>query len=274
MNVIRPVSLTGHLRSKASPLRQYFETRFPNTLALRHDFASRSGDLLVTRTEAAAGTVGTTFDVMTRLLLRHDHRPVDVPVRGLWTKNHQDATDQLTTMARNALRRGTDEEFYRACWGLGLLTEATRSMPALVRGPTGPILYQGGNPITALLDLAPEGGLRELAALRALASEKLFPELRTPLFLNPTFYVSALCKADADIIAGGALIDLKTQLGIRNSWTRVFRLHQQDVRAPARRLRAVRHRGQVPVDTHGVLLGPLREPHHLVGVGGTGSARR
>jgi hypothetical protein len=64
-----------------------------------------------------------------------------------------------------------------------------------------------------LLALAPPAALGQLAAFRQVFETALLPQLagrRGPWALGPTFTGSALIRADADLIAAGLLLDLKT----------------------------------------------------------------
>jgi hypothetical protein len=55
--------------------------------------------------------------------------------------------------------------------------------------------------------------------LRALAETQLLPHLSPPFALGPTFDGSKYCQADADLIADGMLLDIKTRLGAKNRRT-------------------------------------------------------
>jgi hypothetical protein len=71
--------------------------------------------------------------------------------------------------------------------------------------------------VPVLLSLAPADALRQLRELDPLAAERLVPHLRPPYALGPTFDGSLLCAADADLIADGLLLDLKTRLGVAST---------------------------------------------------------
>ncbi|MEV6275892.1 hypothetical protein [Nocardia sp. NPDC051832] len=67
-----------------------------------------------------------------------------------------------------------------------------------------------------MLRLAPEDAIRQLCALLDLAGAKFFAALPRPpkwVVLGPTFAASELCRADADVIVEGLLIDIKTVQG-------------------------------------------------------------
>jgi hypothetical protein len=101
----------------------------------------------------------------------------------------------------------------RGCWALALLTEAFRSMQAATMGPLS--RFQGRT-VTAddLLALAPPAGLDQLARSREVFQGTLVPQLASrtgPWALGPVFAGSALIGgADADLVAAGLLLELKT----------------------------------------------------------------
>jgi len=99
----------------------------------------------------------------------------------------------------------------RSCWALALLTEASprRSRD---RGPLG--RFRGGSVSgDDLLGLVPPAGLTQLSEFRHVFETALLPQLAAragPWALGPTFAGSELIKADADLIAAGLLLELKT----------------------------------------------------------------
>jgi hypothetical protein len=102
----------------------------------------------------------------------------------------------------------------RSAWALALLTEVYRAGPAATAaGPLGQLRDHG--PVTAadLLGLAPLAGLDQLARFRQVFEAGLLPQLAArqgSWALGPVFTGSALMNADADLIAAGLLLDLKT----------------------------------------------------------------
>jgi hypothetical protein len=79
----------------------------------------------------------------------------------------------------------------------------------------GPLGRLRGVTVTGdyLLGLAPQAGLDQLTGFRSVFLTTLIPQLASrsgAWALGPTFTGSALIKADADLIAAGLLIDLKT----------------------------------------------------------------
>ena len=118
-------------------------------------------------------------------------------------------TDQFTGSAQ-----GSDTKpdlLYRACWGLALLTEVYRRGPEIAAiGPIGRLPQQSAR---SLLEAAPDAGLEQLAGLRCVMESALLPVVgsREGLWaLGPVFAGSQIMRGDADLIAGGLLIELKT----------------------------------------------------------------
>jgi hypothetical protein len=115
----------------------------------------------------------------------------------------------------------------RGCWALALLTEVFRAGPeVLQRGPLArfaPSVFgsTAGTAVSAedLLALAPPDAINQLTVLRGVLEGSLLPALyarRGPWYLGPTFAGSVgVGGADADLIATGLLVELKTTLGNR-----------------------------------------------------------
>ena len=109
------------------------------------------------------------------------------------------------------------------CWFLALLTEAYRGGPAVaMAGPLG--RFQNRQPsVDEVLHMAPKAAIGQLSDLRHVFETVLVPQLASrhgSWSLGPDFAGSALLNADADLIAAGLLMDLKTtaakpSLGIR-----------------------------------------------------------
>jgi hypothetical protein len=57
--------------------------------------------------------------------------------------------------------------------------------------------------------LAPPDAIDQLRQLDRLAAQNLLPQLVPPFHLAPEFDGSCWCAADADLIAGGLLLDIK-----------------------------------------------------------------
>lgn len=215
-------TLTSALRDKQSPLRLYLEDRFPRNRVLQAEYRAGSGELLVDTGTAHAGTVGTAFDIMVRLLLDPGQSLSEPTKSGAWSLEDMAVIERVLTTARREARSvrggaGTGEELARACWALALCTEVYRSTEAWLYSPLAS--FKDGFTEDELLALAPEDAIGQLQALRAVAKERLLPRLGQPVYPAPRFEASDLCNADADLIAGGILLDLKTKAGAKNART-------------------------------------------------------
>lgn len=102
----------------------------------------------------------------------------------------------------------------RGCWALVLLTEFYRAGLAAAIG--GPLASLDPASTPDLLALASPAALDQLAQLRRVLEQVLLPALATRhglCTLGPTFTGSALVHADADLIAAGLLLEVKTSQG-------------------------------------------------------------
>jgi hypothetical protein len=209
-------TLTSELKNKNSPLLHYIRQEFPNTIALRREFDARSGPLLVAGGDAPANTIGTAFDVLTMLVLDETHKPTRFPPSSRWTKKHALVGEYLTEIAVGAMQPAfkNPDVFYWSVWGLGLLTEVHRAF--LPGAPINKIVATQApvkETLLAVASLMPEDAIDQLLELREVADEHFLPYLPRPLDLNPEFFAAKTCAADADVLAGGTLIDIKVQLG-------------------------------------------------------------
>lgn len=221
MITYRYANLTSAIRDKASPLRQYLDQRYPNVKPLQTDFRSRSGSLLVDGGEASPALMGSAFDLQLRFLLDPDDVPL-ISIQAFFGSSYEAAIESVIAVAQEACRDGSHgEALNRACWALALTTEVYRVGGFLPDSPLTRLHNEGRFTREQLLALAPLDALRQMDELRALAGVQLRPYLAPPFALGPTFDGSEHCLADADLIAGGMLLDIKTRLGPKNPRTGV-----------------------------------------------------
>jgi hypothetical protein len=103
---------------------------------------------------------------------------------------------------------------YRTCWATALLTEVFRGGPGVaVRGPLG--RFAGRRNVTGdeLLAMTPPPAAGQMTLFREVFTTVLLPQLADCHGLwgvGSAFTGSALISADADLIAAGLLLDLKT----------------------------------------------------------------
>jgi hypothetical protein len=234
--------LTAEIANPRSPVRQFISERFTAGLRdLQGHYRVGAPSLIVPavpRAEANPGTVGTAADWLLRFLVQP--RPsLELAANGALlcgARRAAPSTGMLAALGDIAsslgLGRsqvvGSDETAFagpmegnaappellaRACWALALLTEVWRGGPMVAAaGPLGQ--FRNREPSASkLLALAPPAALGQLAAFREVFQTALLSKLAAwhgPWRLGPTFSGSALLHADADLIAAGLLLDLKT----------------------------------------------------------------
>ncbi|MFJ6154282.1 hypothetical protein [Micromonospora profundi] len=222
-------ALTVALSNRASPARLFIQGRFGHWQDLQARYWESVGSLVVPGSKANPGTVGSAFDWMVRFMVhpRPDLRlallgaripPLRHAVRELArTLNYSESGDSMGASRFTGPAAGSEVDHQlvaRACWALALLTGLYWVGPT----PGSPLMALAPRSITAekLLELAPPAALDELQALRTFAERSLLPSLsarRGAWALGPTFAGSSLMNADADLIAAGLLLELKTSLG-------------------------------------------------------------
>ncbi|GGK60941.1 hypothetical protein [Nocardia camponoti] len=218
-------NLSAALRDKKSPLREYLDQRFPDVRPIQAEFRRGSGPLLVdsaTVNPANPATLGSAFDFLVRFLLVPNHAPV-IALLGFFGHPHELAVieDVIGVASASAAASADSEDvdrLSRACWALALCTDVYRR--GLLRDSALASLLEAGRfDPASLLSLAPPDAIRQLWELRGVADQHFLPKLRPPFYPGPTFDASKLVNADADLIADGLLIDIKTHLGAKNART-------------------------------------------------------
>jgi hypothetical protein len=218
-------SLSRAVKEKNTPLRLYLQQKYPNARPIQAAYKSAASAIAVESAGAPAATVGTAMDLVVRFLLD----PNDVPRSArilLPFAEYQDVVDALSRTAGEAVRDGERgrQEFSQAIWALALCVETHRT-----GGMSSPLildLFRSGEfDVHTMMSQAPATALHELDALRGLAERALIPRLQHPFHLGPEFDDSKrgdgidtrLIAAEADLICNGLLLDIKTQLGNKNS---------------------------------------------------------
>ena len=217
-NQFRWRTLTAEVSDKASPLRQHLEAHFPNIRPLQDEYKASAGGILVERGSAHPGTLGAAFDFAVRFALDPGYK-ADIAVIGFMSDRLQDLAGEVVTVAKAAQTFSPrSPELMRACWALALCTEVFR-VGLMAGSPLAQLVEENGLTAATLLDLATQDAIDELTALSDVADEHLVQHVldKKPLHLGPTFAGSRQCPADADLIAGGTLIDLKCTVGKKNS---------------------------------------------------------
>lgn len=237
------MSLTSELDRPGGLLGRYLRERFPLLRLVQGPYREAAAALVPLLPPEGAriayGTVGTAFDWRVRFLL---HPQPDLRLAflgaGLLGRRWMALAGELAGEVGGSLhlRLGGSgpgaaaaatpatapaaggpvdrERLVRACYALALFTEVLRAGP-LPGSPLG--LLPATATVDDLLALAGDGEVVDLLALTEAARESLLPAVAIrggPLRLGPTFAGSLeVGGADADLIAGGLLLELKVQLG-------------------------------------------------------------
>lgn len=228
----RYTNLSAALRDRRSPLRGYLDRTFPAVRAVQADYRSRIGPIVVPSAGASPALVGVAFDLGVRIRLEPDRVPEIATIAFSAMPHRQAVIRRIGDDAGRCVRTGDVEGFARACWALALCVQVYRD------GGIGPdsALYRlvraDRFTVPDLESVASGAAVTELVRLDELARGRLVPHLRRPWHLGPTFDASALCAADADLIADHLLIDIKTRLGPADPRTgiRSDRLPSADIR--------------------------------------------
>jgi hypothetical protein len=242
--------LTREIAKPESPVRQFLDARFATGLRpLQQQYRKAAPALTVApadKRDVNPGTAGTAADWLLRFLA-HPQPGMRVALKGveecrpaglkllpalmqvLAEIGIPGAVAAADMRSLYGLAQDADRDRYagpapgsivspellnRACWALALLTEAFRGgAAAALRGPLGRLDEQPEITGDDLLGLAPAAGLDQLSQFRQVFTSALLPGLadrRGQWTIGPSFSGSALIMADADLIAAGLLMDLKT----------------------------------------------------------------
>lgn len=218
----RYANLTGALRDTDSPLRKYFGEQFPNVAPLQRTYRQAGGELLVEPGTANPAIVGAAFDFGVRFTLLPNDFPAVAAAAFIRRPTEFRAIGDLAMVAGRAAADGDHATLGRACWALGWTTDVYRSGRVIPASPLRRLLAEpSGLTVAGMLRIAPADGLHQLTEMWSLAEDRLVPAVSGPYLPGPTFDGSEYCAADADLIAGDLLIDLKTRVGTKNQRTGV-----------------------------------------------------
>lgn len=220
-------TLTSEVADPQSPVAAWLRTTLPNHKEIQTAYRTQTGVARVLPGPAVAThTQGAAIDWWIRFL--DDPAPqLDLALRGLTNLRalpcfragmrllhelggiDRDVTQQPVDPSRFADR--SDEWWARVCYALALLIEPYRQ-PSI----EGSRLMQlaDGCDVSDLLGLTNADEVADLIAMRDLAVEQLLPQLPSgPVVTGSTFEGSADLPADADVISGGWLVDVKAGQG-------------------------------------------------------------
>jgi hypothetical protein len=250
--MLRP--LTAELDNKESPVRRFLDERFTSgPREVQRRYRQDAPALVVPsadRSEANPGTVGTAADWLLQFML-HPRPSLEFAAVGAalcgrgsgMIEALVEISESLGYTPAEALplsggAHSTDftgpidgndsdpEQLARACWALALLTEMFRNPAVAVLGPLGRFQSRRAS-ADELLGLASPAALGQLAGFREVFASLLLPQLALRpgrCVLGAEFAGSALLKADADVIAAGLLLDLKTVSKLSLGVTTMFQV--------------------------------------------------
>jgi hypothetical protein len=248
-------SLTAALGDSRSPVRLFLHERFPNARDVQRRYREYAADLIIPGNQANPATVGTAADWLLRFLV-HPQPEVRLALFGSsFVPQHSPGLAAAIFAMCEALGIRTDttlppsamscrtfvgpvagsaierELLARGCWALALLTEFYRAGAAVaVKGPLGQLDHAT---TPDLLAMASPAALDQLDQFRYIFEQALLPRLASrqgTWALGPTFTGSALIHADADLIAAGLLLEVKTSQGAKRAdGSRRATLDKQDL---------------------------------------------
>jgi len=236
------MALTHQLDARGTPVREFFETRFP---AAQFKPISKAWRETVRAAEIACappegvnpGTIGTAFDYRARLCWAPIEWETTVAAGGtmkVFGLGRADlgvlAFELQEELARVASERcGEDladeleERVSRCCYALALYEQFFRTLAAAA---SSPLLELGKRAtIEDVLAIAPQAAVEDLSAMARLLCTS-YPELvGQEAVLNPRFDGSVEIRgADADVIVDRTLLELKTTR--QDSFERVNHVYQ------------------------------------------------
>jgi len=225
-SVLRMSALTYEVKDPNSPVAVWLRTTFPQPKGIQAAYRIAAGPARVLPSPAVAtGTQGAAVDWWLRMLV-DPAVSVDLALVGLRSRRvpcvraglellrelggvDRDGTVHPVDPTRFADR--PDEWWARVCYALALLVELYRA--ASIDGSRLMRLRPEAR-AADLLALANDDEVADLIAMRDLAHEHLFPALPSgPVTTGMTFDGSTDLAADADLIAGGVLVDFKAGQG-------------------------------------------------------------
>jgi hypothetical protein len=222
------VALTHQLDQRGTPVREFFEAKFPPAgfkVISKAWYEQVRAAPIVCEPPAGVnpGTIGTAFDYRARLcwapldwtktvaaggmfqLIRTGHTELGLLLTAVGEELERVAPDRCGA----GLERDREERICRCCYVLALYEQFFRTAAAAASSPLLEVVNNAS--IEEVLALAPQAGVDDLAAMAALLCERLANLVESPAVLNPTFDGSvAIGGADADLVVDRMLLELKT----------------------------------------------------------------
>ncbi|WP_199042677.1 hypothetical protein [Glycomyces salinus] len=228
-----------------SPVASWLRTRFPFHRGIQRQIRETSGTTKVEPPEGAVfGTVGGAIDWWLRVVVDPDEPQLDLafsgirllgdhPAAGLGIEllgsygisilNHDLEAEKPARLTES----GTETQA-RVCYALALFTEVFRAPIAQSKL----LSLQQDSSVDDLLGLASDDEVADLIAMRTESERSLLPYLPSgAVVCGPTFEGSRDLSADADLIVGDLLLELKATRGgkPRGDGKRTIRFERSDV---------------------------------------------
>lgn len=249
-NVPGMSALTYEIKTRNSPVAQWLAATFPHYKEIQTGFRTAAGQARVLPgKQVSPGTQGAAIDFWLRMLV-DAHLSIDLPLTGLMSRHApglQAGLELLGELAGGqipsnvgagevelrmrpvAFTGRSDQWWARVCYALALLVELYRA-PSVERSRL--MRLDPSSTADDLLALANDDEVADMIAMRDLALDRLLPALPAgPVTTGMTFDGSADLNADADLIAGGMLVDFKAGQGgsPRADGTRAASLARSDL---------------------------------------------
>ncbi len=214
-------SLSRELENKNSPIHAYVKENFPNTAALARLYKKEPSELLVPTvtpiSNYRSSVLGDAFDLLVRFVADPEYYPKQALSPMLEEHLLEYGEEAASIIAENGLDPNDELPPAAAalCWYLALTTQVYRTGWIREDSPLAPFLDDCE--FKDLIALAAEEDVQELQRLHKIAQQALYPLFagldKPSITPGPEFSGSEFCKADADIIADGTLIEIKTRIG-------------------------------------------------------------
>jgi len=239
-------ALTYEVKDAQSPVAVWLRTTFPEFKEVQTAFRVAAGPQRVLMPATVApGTQGAAIDWWLRMLVDRAVS-IDLPLAGLLSQRApcMRAGMELLLELGGGTGRGRetvgvmqparfadrpDEWWARVCYALALLVELYRAMSV---DNSRLMQLTASSRAADLLALTNGAEVADLIAMRDLARQRLLPGLpAAPVTSGMTFDGSEDLNADADLIAGGMLVDFKAGQGgkPRADGTRAASLARTDI---------------------------------------------
>ena len=200
------------LKDANTTLGGYLRSTFPNLKPIQADYKARASVLAVDGAGASPTMIGTAVDLIPRLIAEPDKLPDSAAQLFPFNDGYHEELAGLVELANDVDR----EKQARAAWGLALCVSAFRAGAAIA--PRIPDLVRSREfSASLMMTEAPREAVSELMALRELIEVRLMQRLAPETVFGPLFDLSKpgdgqRIAAEADLISGGMLIDVKSNL--------------------------------------------------------------